>query len=136
MAKYDVTYKCGHTKTVSLFGKMVDRKRKIEWLETQLCPECEAAESDLIGTAKQIAWAEKIRSEKMGEIKEFEEMFEKASEQLKNADDAPAEYLDNYKKISEAINRVKTEKSASWWIDNRAKAFGVNFFKEIAGIIE
>lgn len=41
MAKYDVTYSCGHEGTVELFGKEKDRQRKIEWYEsTGLCPEC------------------------------------------------------------------------------------------------
>lgn len=44
MAKYDVTYKCTHEGTVELFGKTTDRMKKIEWLETTLCPECYARE--------------------------------------------------------------------------------------------
>lgn len=42
MAKYNVTYKCNHEGTVELFGKTTDRERKLEWLETTLCPECYA----------------------------------------------------------------------------------------------
>ena len=44
MAKYDVTYKCTHEGTVELFGKTTDRMKKIEWMETTLCPECYARE--------------------------------------------------------------------------------------------
>lgn len=41
MAKYDVTYSCGHTGTVQLYGKNEDRARKIESYERySLCPEC------------------------------------------------------------------------------------------------
>lgn len=41
MAKYDITYSCGHEGTVELLGKEKDRQRKIEWYEsTGLCPEC------------------------------------------------------------------------------------------------
>ncbi len=42
--KYDVTYSCGHEGRVELFGKTTDRMKKIEWLETTLCPECYARE--------------------------------------------------------------------------------------------
>lgn len=42
MAKYGITYACGHEAVVDLVGKMTDRERKIEWLETTLCPECYA----------------------------------------------------------------------------------------------
>lgn len=48
MAKYDVTYACGHTGVVSLFGPNKDRERKLEWLAGQLCPAC---------------WGEKKRAE-------------------------------------------------------------------------
>ena len=39
--KYDVTYSCGHTATVELFGKTEDRERKLHWMETDgMCPDC------------------------------------------------------------------------------------------------
>ena len=39
--KYDVTYSCGHTATVELFGKTEDRERKLHWMETEgMCPDC------------------------------------------------------------------------------------------------
>lgn len=41
MAKYDITYSCGHEGVVELLGKERDRQRKIEWYKsTGLCPEC------------------------------------------------------------------------------------------------
>ena len=41
MAKYDITYSCGHSGTVQLFGPHRDRDRKIEWYQDQAdCPEC------------------------------------------------------------------------------------------------
>lgn len=41
MAKYKVTYSCGHEGTVELLGKEKDRQRTLEWYErTGLCPEC------------------------------------------------------------------------------------------------
>lgn len=33
MAKYTVKFSCGHEATIELFGKDVDRKRKIAYLE-------------------------------------------------------------------------------------------------------
>lgn len=90
MAKYDVTFTCGHTETVQLYGKTSERERWIEWAEAnKLCSEChqtakeesrqeatkaaakEAEENGLPGLAgseKQIAWAETIRAEKLAEI--------------------------------------------------------------------
>lgn len=40
MAKYEINHTCGHTRTVQLFGKMVEREHKIEWMESQECPQC------------------------------------------------------------------------------------------------
>ena len=40
MAKYDVTYSCGHTGIVELFGKNSERERKLKWYEEGVCPEC------------------------------------------------------------------------------------------------
>ena len=41
MAKYDITYSCGHTGVAELFGKEKDRQSKIQWYENNgLCPEC------------------------------------------------------------------------------------------------
>jgi hypothetical protein len=52
MAKYEVTYACGHIGTVNLFGETAERDRKVEWLKKQDCWECqkkkdfEAAQAD------------------------------------------------------------------------------------------
>lgn len=90
MAKYQVTFTCGHTETIQLFGKTSERERWIEWAEqNKVCPECyekqkkearqvatwaAAKEADenglptLSGSDKQIKWAETIRAEKLAEI--------------------------------------------------------------------
>ena len=72
-----VTFSCGHTGEVQLFGSNKDRERKIKWYEeSALCPECYkrqqeerckalAAEYNLpeiTGVSdKQIAFAESLR---------------------------------------------------------------------------
>ncbi len=41
MAKYNITYSCGHEGCAELFGKVTERERKIKWFEAEgLCPEC------------------------------------------------------------------------------------------------
>lgn len=88
--KYDVTFSCGHTATIELFGPGKERERKISWYETHgECPECykarkqaereaidaQAAQEskekqwpELSGTPKQVAWANAIRKEKIDDI--------------------------------------------------------------------
>lgn len=104
MAKYDVTYACGHTETVELFGKTSERERKIEWMEGNcLCPTCykekqqKEAEAfdlpELTGTPKQISWAETLRN------KVFRNLDE----------EAPAEF----------VAWLKGQTESRFWIDNR-----------------
>lgn len=80
--KYDITYSCGHTATIQLYGNTAERERKIAWMERDgLCPECyrewqrdenarKAKEvlgdiilPELTGTEKQIAYANDKRNE-------------------------------------------------------------------------
>lgn len=45
MLKYTVTYSCGHTGTVVLFGKNAEREKKLKWYsESAICPDCYKAE--------------------------------------------------------------------------------------------
>ena len=88
MAKYTITYNCGHEGKVELFGPMKDREQKIAFYEKRvICPECykkaqeeeakkEAEELNLPlleGSEKQVAWAEKIRHNFMSELKKQQE---------------------------------------------------------------
>lgn len=73
MAKYEITYACGHTETVQLYGKHADRERYIEWAsKNRVCSECYHADREAEkaaaaerakangmteGSAKQMAWA-------------------------------------------------------------------------------
>ena len=41
MAKYNITYKCGHEDRVELFGKMSVREWRLEQMAGELCPECQ-----------------------------------------------------------------------------------------------
>lgn len=41
MAKYDVTFACGHTGTVNIVGPYKQREKKLQWYEERgLCPDC------------------------------------------------------------------------------------------------
>lgn len=73
-----VTYSCGHTGEVQLFGSNKDRERKIKWYEeSALCPECYKQQQEERGkelaaeynlpeitgvSDKQIAFAETLRT--------------------------------------------------------------------------
>lgn len=98
MAKYSITYKCGHTCETQLFGPYKSRERYIEWAkDNKFCPECaeayvrecrrkeneasaqEAQERgyiELQGSPKQVAWANSIRSKAIAVIDEIKESFD------------------------------------------------------------
>jgi len=120
--KYEVKHTCGHASEVSLYGKQAERDRKLAWMATQPCRECEAAarkarhEAEnaaaaatnieaglpaLIGSEKQIAWAESIRADfRTG----WNATWMKAPE-------AACPILNGI------INRLMAEASAKWWIE-------------------
>lgn len=48
MAHYNLTYACGHTGTVELFGKREYREERIQWLEGSVdCPACKKKAAEL-----------------------------------------------------------------------------------------
>lgn len=117
MAKYEITFACGHTETKELYGKSADRERKISWMEKYgLCSECykkqmqENQESrktdnklpDLEGSEKQIAWAEKIRDGVFLDWKNLGPQKDSRAEKF--------------------IDWLKSRTEARFWIDNREKS--------------
>lgn len=124
MAKYTVTHTCGHEHEYQLIGKHTERERKIEWLEKQDCPTCrrkaeeEAAKAategmelaQLIGSPKQIAWAESIRGNAIDHMRTYKPDFSWSP--------------DNERRALAA--RIRT---ARWWIDNRDESMTLELLK-------
>lgn len=131
MAKYQVIYQCGCEKTVNLTGKYKDRERKLAWMETIPCWDCEnaakaeqyekenaaAAEAnkemqlpELSGSPKQIAWAESIRAKMIADLPSFEEEEE-------DLDEVSRLLVDGF------IPWFKGQDRAAWWIDHRNKTY-------------
>jgi hypothetical protein len=138
MAKCNVTHACGHTSEHNLFGPYKERDRRAQWLAGQDCPTCEAERREaakraanaaatqaaqeaglpeLLGSEKQIAWAESIRLKALGEAQE-------AIEKNANTPERRAQ-------VAPLMAQLKGENSAAWWIDNRSKS-GVELLKGMA----
>lgn len=124
MAKYDVTYTCGHTGVIGLVGPGKQREWRLEREAEKLCPECWEAEKQrqreeenraaaeaakeqelpaLTGTDKQIAWAETIR----------QKLLERIGKSLSNVKEECKE------DAMMALDRITQQASSSWWIDHR-----------------
>lgn len=111
MAKYTVTYKCGCTATIELYGKIADRESKIEWYKTIVCPSCRANAAqkeaelnnlcNLEGSEKQIAWALDIRNKALKISSEFVSM------------------ATNQEMAQKFVGMLMAESKASFWIENR-----------------
>lgn len=136
MAKYNITYICSHEETIELFGKHDGRDREIARREKQKCFACyQAAKNEaamqvvasvsaevalpaLVGSPKQIAWAEKIRAAAIAVLIAKRE----TERRIKDAPfrGAPAERYDAaIAELDERIERAAGEVSAKWWIDHR-----------------
>ena len=116
MAKYEIKHTCGHTSVQHIDGKSADQERKAEWFRARPCLECLRAEEiaeakagadakglpSLVGSPKQIAWAETIRGNKMQELDE---------ELARNG------ALSDAGKT--AVAKLHGIADAKWWIDNR-----------------
>lgn len=113
--KYEITFSCGHTETIELYGPTKERERKIAYFESKgECSECYKARKnaeraakveqlnskldtydlpELVGSPKQVAWAMDIRREAYNDLA-----------------------MDGHKK---AFASISDESSAKFWIDNR-----------------
>ena len=152
MAQYEVKFSCGHTATIELYGKEKDRQRKIAWYEENgLCPDCYrkqqeeekkaeaekvAAEAaslglpELIGSPKQVAWADKIRVGIVNTIADCNQQLLKSGEDAKNSGKGPEVLadIDTALRLVDAFSQViSAEKSASKIIDWSQKT--TNVFK-------
>lgn len=142
MAWYYGTYSCGHEGRVNIIGPTKDRQWKVDRHFEKMCPECyekyleeerekannEAAEKakemelpKLIGTEKQIAWANTLRQD-------FIEKSEKINaEELKRFkmwdEDLKGLKLEEIPEIVDYI--LITKNNASYWIDNRNRTINL-----------
>ena len=152
MAKREITMACGHAEVHNIGGPVKGRDRKAEWIaDNRVCAECYKAEQDakrkannvaaataakaegrpeLVGSDKQVAWAETIRE---GVWVMLAEVHELVSAQMPEGDEAGA-------KIIGVVERMQAETDAATWINNRdmirnLAIFGKSSTKAAATII-
>lgn len=133
MAKSRVTHTCGHTSTVTAYNRK-ECDYRAERAESELCWDCyreqqqgAAAERTaelnlipLVGTEKQIAWANSIRLKVLADIpKVLRASAEYAEAARAQSPERAAEINAVEALVEKAGDRLRTETSAKWWIDNR-----------------
>jgi hypothetical protein len=121
MARYTIHYACNHECSVHLIGPARSRESRIASLERGECFECykqhstevakEQAEElelpALVGTEKQVAWAETLRIQQLTAI-------ESEAEHLKDHKD--------YRHVLMAVEQISNETSAKQWIEWRERS--------------
>lgn len=144
MAKYNVTYKCGHEDRVELFGKMSARDWRLEQMAGELCPECQKKESErataefeeenglplLSGSEKQVAWARKLRYDFLSGAQELSKNYEKAKfreeiytrneelqKRMREVQKEKAEEFPEF--LNKTILYVSEQTTSTFFIDNR-----------------
>ena len=129
MAKYQIKHACGHWETVELFGKRADREWNIERLEGRLCDECynaqrkekadarnaELALPGLLGSEKQVAWANDLREKLVTQMTNLRKLNADADEDPQDPDRKT-----NFLKLLDGIiETARTERSAVFFIEMR-----------------
>ena len=138
MAKHTIAHTCGHEVEHNLFGPYEGRRRRIEELAGNPCPACaqakraeanattnavaakaasEAGLPELLGSEKQIAWAESIRVKVIAEA-------EAAIARTATTPERKAQ-------VAPLLAKLTAQTEAAWWIDRRNKS-GIELLKEMA----
>lgn len=126
--KYDVTYSCGHTATVELFGKSEDRERKLHWMEAEgMCPDCYNAwlreEND-----------RKVR-EALGDIS-LPQLTAKSDNQLAYAEIKRSEYiLDHVNHIKQLYSAMHMDEAKRAEITAKLATVGKTYEEQYALIL-
>ena len=125
MAKYQVTYACGHTDNIQLYGKESDRAKRLAYLATIDCPDCyhnkqlQAAKAqiaglpDLQGSEKQISWATQIRAEVYAALDKYSKLIE-ADQNAREQGKIVAR-----KMFADFREAMTAHTDCRFWIDNR-----------------
>ena len=135
MAWTDVTYSCGHTGEVQIYGARKDREKAV-WIykNYKLCPDCyeeqrrkeeqavlsraeEYGLPELSGSPKQIAWAMGLRDDL---IKRFEELVEK-DRGLMQETGTPEEIAKFEQNVLSLRTFFVSQTESRFWIDCREK---------------
>lgn len=137
MTQYSVKHTCGHSTGVTLYGKGTERESKLRWLSEQPCKPCLIAEEvhraetkaakqqlpALVGSPKQVAWAERIRYETLLVIERHipEDQLDIAVAIPERAAFVPGETMT----LRHTIERIRQQDDCRWWIDNAKRVHDI-----------
>ena len=85
----------------------------------------------LIGTEKQIIWAEKIRNKAVEEIKENIEELEEDLKDVRTKKSLIEEIKSELELSKKTLEKTLSEKNAVWFINNEDRFFDASMYKFI-----
>ena len=143
MSWYGVDYACGHSDRMQIYGPTRDRQRQADAEGRKDCPDCWRAKQDarnaeaalaasadaaasglpeLVGSPKQIAWAETIRQKMLADLAPLAAVRvgrrkEIAARGIAAIDDSRWSQIDAA--TDEQLRSYRAQSAAKWWIDHR-----------------
>ncbi len=128
MAQYTMSYQCGHTEGVQLYGPAKDREWRLKAARERECKDCarKSHEGDnteaavlsrveglprLVGTPSQVSYAESVRRTKIAELDALMAQVAAAPQ----AQEEPS-LLRLYGKLADLVRR---QPEARYWLDGR-----------------
>lgn len=152
MSQYSIEHICGHKEVVQIYGPTKERQRKADWMASRKCDACYEAEQkavraaqaelaaaasqqaglpELVGSEKQIPWAETIRKALIDKLIPYESRHAEYSARIarmeSGAEPLPAgktaahmaEAKAELAFVIERCAAIRAERSAKWFIDHR-----------------
>ena len=134
------TFSCGHDGSVEVYGSSKQREHDAAYRFSKVCPECAARERDarnarnaekarqlgfpdLIGTEKQVGWANTIRMEAIDKLENQLAYNAQCIDKCKESGEYTPEREASINSVMEKTRRVYhfigAQKSARWFIENK-----------------
>lgn len=142
MAMYDIKHSCDHVVPANITGPEAKRPARADYLRSIPCDACRAAAKAaevaaantglpaLVGTPKQIAWAEALRAKALEGARKEQGAYEglkrliaipavKMAEKIGCSVEVVEKIINDAKTIADtAMQKLMTETNCRWWIDN------------------
>ena len=145
MGYMTIKFSCGHEADVEISGNTATKANRAAYLALDICPKCRAAQREearkaarkalkeqmraanppeLKGTARQVSWAEDIRTSAFAAMDAYRNRIaEKANAAIAAKPEKREKLTAQQAALDQAIVSVLSNDEARYWIDNRNSDF-------------
>jgi hypothetical protein len=118
MAKVYVTYGCGHTIKAELSGTIRAREKKLDWMNNNLCPDCNGKQKKIERTSESLKAAELAVALGFPTLLGIPSHISQANTIRQKHYERVCLFFSG-DKLRSFMQLIALEKYAKWWIDNR-----------------